>query len=148
FDRTLHEIVDKLFPTLKDTDAALEAEFYASHGFQKRVLPVSPPPDKSAPPVEYPVVSFRLAPDTTVDAAYQLASLHQPQLALAGHNKVLLVHDVVKVLADQLRERDIEVLCDGTVLTSDMAIHSVKSSLWKTNAKMVWHYRKPHKDIA
>ncbi|KAF0683189.1 Aste57867_24753 [Aphanomyces stellatus] len=148
FDRTLHEIVDKLFPNLKDEDAALEREFYAAHGFEKQLLPSKAPTVENPPPpaqVEYPDVTFRLQPDTEVAAAFQLPPLPEPQLRLAGHVKV---QDVLKVLSAQLATREVEVVCQNAVLQSDLSIHSIKHSVWKTSARMVWRYRKPHKEAA
>ncbi|EQC26027.1 hypothetical protein SDRG_16129 [Saprolegnia diclina VS20] len=138
FDRTLDALLQKMMPELEALDAALEAVFYAEHGFSKQESP-----RRSSSPSTLGM-AIHVVPDTEADERDQLPGLHHAQLKLPGHATVA---DVLKLIRDQTHEEGrIELVCHRAVLSPDAMLTSVKRKLWPESSRMVWRYRKDRKE--
>lgn len=171
FDRTLQEIVDKIFPELEEKDKKEEEEFYKDRGISlkpefaavARELHNSEPRKRlkrATAGEKEEFVRFKITPERESDIAAgesksdvgagagaaksdRLPSLQKPYLRTQG--KLKMAH-LKKYLCRKLgisNTDEIEILCNGEVLGQELSLNFISRTRWcNSSADLTLHYRR------
>ena len=168
-DRTLQEVVDKIFPGMGAADEAAEVAFYAARSiplreqFRKRDNPdvkeedvkeeggaeggrrANPKrPRKARDKDNGEAISFKLAPESGADTPkeMELLPLDKPFLRTSGKLKVVhLKKYLMKKLALK-NVAEIEILCKGETLGQELSLLFISKSRWLDSGRdLVLNYR-------
>mmetsp|Transcript_11253 Transcript_11253/g.17076 ORF Transcript_11253/g.17076 Transcript_11253/m.17076 type:complete len:270 (-) Transcript_11253:84-893(-) len=136
FDRTMHEIVNKIFPHLAEQDAKDEEEFYMRRGI-KRKQESKPQENKTkATDKKKPIKStwedsmdFQLIPDAEPVEGKGLSPLEKPLLRTSGRLKIV---QLKKFLAEKLKLDvvKLEVLCNGAPVGDELSLTFIHRTRW------------------
>jgi hypothetical protein len=151
FDRTLQALVDKVFSDLEQADRMNEEAYYARMGIKRKPDPedAAGAPGADAPPaggakakrsrgaidIE---INFKLSPDEDAAGAPEsaaLGNLDKPYLKTCGRLKVAQLKKYLSKKLHVQRADEIEVLCRGDVLGSELSLQFIKRTRWSNQSE-------------
>jgi hypothetical protein len=160
-DRTLQELVNKIFPELQEKDEADERAFYEERGIelkqqhseaQERSAAASSGPAKKktkrsrdASLQSDSEISFKLAPDTSANTSEEmvLQPLEKPFLRTSGKLKVEHLQKYLKKKLKLGDKKMVEISCKGAMLGPELSLHFILKTRWHdTSSDLVLNYRK------
>ena len=143
FDRTLQALVDKVFTDLEELDRAKEDAFYTRLGIKRKPDPDDAPSghtdaaasnskakrNRGAIDVE---INFKLSPDCgpALPESLRLATLDKPYLKTCGRLKISQLKKYLSKKLQVERPEDIEVLCHGDALGSELSLQVSMFQPW------------------
>ena len=134
FDRTLQALVDKVFTDLEEMDGANEEAFYARLGIKRKPDPDDAPSGHAEPAASSKTkrsrgsidveINFKLAPDLSaaLPSSLRLTALDKPYLKTCGRLKISQLKKYLSKKLQVERPDDIEVLCHGDALGSELSL--------------------------
>ncbi|KAL7471910.1 hypothetical protein ACHAXS_012215 [Conticribra weissflogii] len=163
-DRTLQEVVDKIFPWMKTKEDQEEKEFYARRGIELKpeyAEDVNSPDKKKKSGLETraavmanknecpssltsPIqLDFQLEPDKCETSMQQMPPLNSPSLRTSGRLKV---KSIKKYLLQKLGLKDapssVEVLCNGDPIGDELSLTFILRTRWfNPNKILTLNYR-------
>jgi hypothetical protein len=158
-DRTLQELVNKVFPELQEKDDADERAFYQERGIELkqqhtetkgRSAATSSGPAKKKTKKSRDAslqsdseISFKLAPDMSANTEMVLQSLEKPFLRTSGKLKVEHLQKYLKKKLKLGDKKMVEISCKGAMLGPELSLHFILKTRWHdTSNDLVLNYRK------
>jgi len=143
-DRTIQDLVKKIFPEAVEKDDEEEATFYASRGIKRKPdvrsapAPASAPAKKpkAAPEPQKDELNFQLMPCPDSDLPHPslgLPKLIKPFLRTSGRLKILQVKKYIQKKLELQGDggaRDIAVFCKGGVMGDELNLTFIHRTRW------------------
>mmetsp|Transcript_41437 Transcript_41437/g.129768 ORF Transcript_41437/g.129768 Transcript_41437/m.129768 type:complete len:317 (-) Transcript_41437:983-1933(-) len=156
-DRDMQCLVDKLFPHLRDQDAAGEEEFYRQKG-----IPLKPDQDKSAAAggskdgsrkrrrtnkEARKEMNVKLIPDTTCAESRRLKELTKPYLRTSIRLKMMQLQKYLRKklgIGNDEETQGVELVCRGSPVGAELSLEFIGRVYWVDEGPtLILHYRRP-----
>ncbi|GMH78697.1 hypothetical protein TrLO_g1450 [Triparma laevis f. longispina] len=160
-DRSLQELIEKIFPKIIRDEEATEAAFYSQRGIKRKQVYEIKEDNKGKDekkkgekgekkkPISHleDEINFQLLPlpDSSLSSAdLSLPKLGKPYLRTSGRLKVLQIKKYLnKKIGEVVPNVHVQLFCQNTLLGNELSLTFLKKTRWRNNeTDLILHYRK------